>query len=153
MQQRSFVGRGGGGGGGGTAVILELTYLNLTTFEEFTTMVANEDLEKAEPIDPGPPGPTALHPLRRMRCELFQVKHLQEHTYSSFRVELSQLLGESKSPMAMVGFEPATFRLAVKCFNHLATNNVFPSCTSCALSYQRISIMHLLCSLFSTNDF
>ena len=86
-------------------------------------MVANEGLEKAEPMDPGPPGPTALHPLRRMRCELFQVKHLQEHTYSFFRVELSQLLGERKSPMAMVGFEPATFRLAVECFNHLATSH------------------------------
>ena len=36
-------------------------------------MVANEGLEKAEPMNPGPPGPTALHPLRRMRCELFQV--------------------------------------------------------------------------------
>ena len=55
--------------------------LNLTTLEGFTTMVANEGLEKAEPMDPGPPGPTALHPLRRMRCELFQVK---EHTYSFF---------------------------------------------------------------------
>ena len=50
--------------------------------EGFTTMVANEGLEKAEPMDPGPPGPTALHPLRRMRCELFEVKRLQEHTYS-----------------------------------------------------------------------
>ena len=79
-------------------------------------MVANEGLEKAEPMDPGPPGPTALHPLRRMQCELFQVKRLQEHTYSFLGVELSQLLGERKSPMAMVGFEPATFRLAVKCF-------------------------------------
>ena len=69
-------------------------YLHLTTLEGFTTMVANEGLEKAEPMNPGPPGPTALHPLRRMRCELFQVKHLQEHTYSFFRVELSQLLGE-----------------------------------------------------------
>ena len=54
----------------------------LITLEGFTTMVANEGLEKAEPIEPGPPGLTALHPLRRMRCELFQVKHLQEHTYS-----------------------------------------------------------------------
>ena len=98
-------------------------YLHLTTFEGFTTMVANEGLEKAEPMNPGPPGPTALHPLRRMRCELFQVKHLQEHTYSFFRVELSQLLGERKSPMAMVGFEPATFRLAVECFNHSATSH------------------------------
>ena len=26
-------------------------------------MVANEGLEKAEPIEPGPPGPTSLHPL------------------------------------------------------------------------------------------
>ena len=87
-------------------------------------MVANEGLEKAEPMNPGPPGPTALHPLRRMRCELFQVKRLQEHTYSFFRVELSQLLGERKSPMAMVGFEPATFRLAVECFNHSATSHL-----------------------------
>ena len=45
-------------------------------------MVTNEGLEKAEPIEPGPPGPTALHPLWRMRYELFQVIHLQEHTYS-----------------------------------------------------------------------
>ena len=97
--------------------------LHLTTLEGFTTMVANEGLEKAEPMNPGPPGPTALHPLRRMRCELFQVKHLQEHTYSFFRVELSQLLGERKSPMAMVGFKPATFRLAVECFNHSATSH------------------------------
>ena len=37
-------------------------------------MVANESLEEAEPIGPGPPGPTALHPLRRMLCGLFQVK-------------------------------------------------------------------------------
>ena len=57
-------------------------------------MVANKGLEKAEPIDPGPPGPTALHPLRTMRCELFQLKRLQEHTSPTFRVELSQLLGE-----------------------------------------------------------
>ena len=95
----------------------------LTTLEGFTTMVANEGLEKAEPMDPGPPGPTALHPLRRMRCELFQVKRLQELTYSFFRVELSQLLEERKSPMAMMGFEPATFRLAVECFNHSATSH------------------------------
>ena len=98
-------------------------HLHLTTLEWFTTMVANEGLEKAEPMNPGPPGPTALHPLRRMRCELFQVKHLQEHTLLIFRVELSQLLGERKSPMAMVGFEPATFRLAVECFNHSATSH------------------------------
>ena len=45
-------------------------------------MVANEGLEKAEPIEPGPPGLTALHPLQRMQCEVFQVKRLQEHTYS-----------------------------------------------------------------------
>ena len=64
-------------------------------------MVANEGLEKAEPMNPGPPGPMALHPFRRMRCELFQVKRPQEHTYSFFRVELSQLLGEIKSPMRM----------------------------------------------------
>ena len=44
-------------------------------------MVANEGLEKAEPIETDPLGPTALHPLRRMQCELFQAKHLQEHTY------------------------------------------------------------------------
>ena len=55
------------------------TTLDLNTLEGFTVMVANEGLEKAEPIEPGPPGPTALHPLRRMRCELFQVKRLQEH--------------------------------------------------------------------------
>ena len=29
-----------------------------------------------------------------MRCELIQVKRLQEHTYSPFRVELSQFLGD-----------------------------------------------------------
>ena len=40
-------------------------HLHLTTLEGFTTMVANEGLEKAEPMNPGPPGPTALHPLRR----------------------------------------------------------------------------------------
>ena len=84
--------------------------MHLTTFEGFTTMVANEGLEKAEPMNPGPPGPTASHPLRRMRCELFQVKlPSRTHLLFFFRVELSQLLGERKSPMAMVGFEPATF--------------------------------------------
>ena len=29
-------------------------------------MVANEGLEKAEPIEQSPPGLTALHPLQRM---------------------------------------------------------------------------------------
>ena len=63
----------------------------------FTTIVA----KLVEPIEPGPPGPMALHPLRRMRCELFQMKRLQEHTYSFFRVELSRLLGgERNSAMA-----------------------------------------------------
>ena len=60
-------------------------------------MVANEGQEKADPIEPGPPGPTALHPLRRIQCELFQEKHLQEHTYSFMGVELCQLLGEKES--------------------------------------------------------
>ena len=32
-----------------------------------------------------------------MRCELYLVKHLQEHTYSFLRVELSQLLGEKEN--------------------------------------------------------
>ena len=50
-------------------------------------MVATEGLEKVEPIEPGPPGPMALHPLRRMRYELFQVKRLQEHTYTFYRAE------------------------------------------------------------------
>ena len=63
-------------------------------------MMANKDLEKAEPIELCPPVLTALHPLRRMWCELFQVK-------TPSRVELSQ--GERKSPMATVEFEPATF--------------------------------------------
>ena len=44
------------------------------------------------------------------------------HLLIFYRVELSRLLGETKSPMAMVGFEPATFRLAVECFNHSATS-------------------------------
>ena len=110
---------------------------DLTTLEGFTTMVTNEGLEKAEPIEPGPPGPTALHPLRRMRCELFHVKHLQEHTYSFLRVELSQLLGERESPLAMVRFEPATFRLAVECFNHSATSQ-YERRDACCYSYQLV---------------
>ena len=42
-------------------------------------MVANEGLEKAVPIEPGPPGPTALHPLQRMQCELFPGQLLGEN--------------------------------------------------------------------------
>jgi len=41
-------------------------------------MMANEGLEKARAyLKPGPLGPTALHPLRRMQCKL-QVKTLPE---------------------------------------------------------------------------
>ena len=39
------------------------TTLSNANVLDLTTMVANEGLEKAEPMDPGPPGPTALHPL------------------------------------------------------------------------------------------
>ena len=64
-------------------------------------MVANKGLEKAEPIEPGPPGLTALHPLRRMRCEIFQVK---QHTYKG-RAESTP----RRAPMAKVGLELAAF--------------------------------------------
>ena len=50
---------GGGGGGRGTT---DEGFID----EGFIVMVANEGLEKAEPIDPGPLG------LRRMQCELFR---------------------------------------------------------------------------------
>ena len=62
-------------------MVLQERQIDLTTLAGFTTMVAKKGLEKAEPLEPGPP---ALHPLQRMRHELFQVKCLQEHTYSFF---------------------------------------------------------------------
>ena len=50
-----------------TSGVLNLN-LNLTTLEGFTTMVANKGLEKTARA--GPPEPTALLHLQRMRCEL-----------------------------------------------------------------------------------
>jgi len=41
------------------------------TPEGFSILVANQGLEKARAyLNQVPPGPTALHPLRRMRCKL-----------------------------------------------------------------------------------
>ena len=54
---------GGGGGGGGELILLRGYHDG-----------GCEGLEEAEPIEPGPLGPTASHSLRRMLCELFQVK-------------------------------------------------------------------------------
>ena len=66
-------------------------------------MVANEGLEKA---DPGPPGPTALHPHPKDANS----GEMPERTPLLIsRVELSQLLAERESPTAMVGLEPAIF--------------------------------------------
>jgi len=42
---------------------------------------------------PGPPGMTALHPLRRMQCKLL-VETPSDHTYALSWAELSRLLGE-----------------------------------------------------------
>jgi len=55
-------------------------------------MVANEGLEKVARslFKPGPLGPRALHPLRRMRFKL-QVKTHSEYTYSLLWAELSRL--------------------------------------------------------------
>ena len=45
--------------------------LFFVTPEGFTTVVANEGLEKERAyFKPGPLGPMALHPLRRMQCKL-----------------------------------------------------------------------------------
>ena len=42
-------------------------------------------------------GLTALHLLQRMQCKLSRWKYLEEYTYSFFRVELSQLLGDKEN--------------------------------------------------------
>jgi len=66
-------------------------------------MVANEGLENARSLfRPSSPGPTALHPLRRMWCKLL-MKAPSEYTYSLFGAELSRLLGE-KIPVAIVSW-------------------------------------------------
>jgi len=44
----------------------------------------------------------ALDPVPRMQCKLSMRKHLQECTYSCFRVELCQLLGEKEISYGMV---------------------------------------------------
>ena len=59
----------------------------------YTTMVANEGLEKVHIRVIGPPGPTALHPFRRMLRKL-QVKTPSEHMCSLLGAELSRLLCE-----------------------------------------------------------
>ena len=92
------------------------------TPEGFTTVVANEGLEKAKAFLYQPFYATALHPLRRMRCKL-QVETPEEYTYSLFWAELSRLLGE-KIPVAIVGLEPGTLGSVVQHFNHLATKQV-----------------------------
>jgi len=52
--------------------------------EGFTTVVANEDLEKARAyLNQVPLRLTALHPLQRMRCKL-QVETPSDYTYSLF---------------------------------------------------------------------
>ena len=64
---------------------------------------------------PGPPGPTALHPLQRVPCKLL-VKTPSEYTYSLFWAELSRLLGE-QIPVAIVGLEPGTYGLLSSTLN------------------------------------
>ena len=68
---------------------------------------------------PGPPGPMAIHPLRKIWCKL-QVKRPSEYTYSLIWAELSRLLGE-EIPVAIVGLEPWTPGSVVQHFNHLAS--------------------------------
>ena len=96
------------------------------TPEGFSTVVANKGLEKARAylnlFKPGPPGPTALHPLWRMRCKL-QVETPSAYTYSLFWAELSGLLGE-KIPVAIVGLKPGTPGSVVQRFKHLATKQL-----------------------------
>ena len=62
-------------------------------------------------------GLTALLPLRRMRCGLYQVKTTFKNTPTRFRGSTPRRGRKSLLSIAMVGFEPATFRLAVECFN------------------------------------
>ena len=67
-----------------------------------------------------PLGQTALqHPLRRMQCELFQVRTPERTYLLIFRVELSPFLREKENLLWQ--FKPATFQLAVECFNPLTT--------------------------------
>ncbi len=57
------------------------------------------------------PGPTALHPLRRMRCMLSNT-NTNTNTYSICRVELSRLPERKKTLYGMMaGLEPATLGL------------------------------------------
>ena len=59
-------------------------------------MVANEGLEKAEPINQVPRDRQLYIPSEGCGVN-FQAKTPEEHTYSYFRVESSQLLGEKEN--------------------------------------------------------
>ena len=92
--------------------------IDITITNQLTNcgMAANEDRRSSRGTDG-----LNLHPHHGMRCELFQGKIPSRTHLFIFREELSQLPGGGcKSPMAMVRLEPATFRLAVECFNHSA---------------------------------
>ena len=82
--------------------------------EGFTTMVANEGLEKAEPMNPGPPGPTALHPLRRMRCELYRLTLNVESNVTSGMVLMSKTQSYLTDAMATVPQLASLFDSTIK---------------------------------------
>ena len=86
-------------------------FLIWITPEGFTTVVANEGLEKARAY---------LNQVPRDRRLYIPSEGCGVNTYSLFWAELSRLLGE-KIPVAIVGLEPGTPGSAVQHFNHLAT--------------------------------
>jgi len=90
------------------------------TPEGFTTMVDNEDLEKARAyLNQFPRDQWLCIPSERYGANL-RWNHLQNTPTHLFWAELSRLLGE-EIPVAIVGLEPGTPGSVVQHFNHLAT--------------------------------
>ena len=95
-------------------------FLFFVTPEGFTTLVANEALEKARAYLNQVPRDQQLY-IPSEGCGVnFRWKHLQTTPTHFLWAELSRLLGE-KIPVAIVGLEPWTPGSVVQCFNHLAT--------------------------------
>ena len=95
-------------------------YVVFVAPEEFTTMVANKELEKARAYSNQVPWDRQLY-ISSEDCGLnFRWKHLQTTPTHFFWAELSRLLGE-KIPVAIMRLEPWTSGSVVQRFNHLAT--------------------------------